>query len=77
MPRRIAFAETAEPEEVMTVLQEYHAQSWVIFDRLSRFGLLVHVRFAPKATGVLHCRKMTRCAKTRHRRGRCRSLDPH
>jgi hypothetical protein len=35
---------------------------WVICDRFSRFCLPVHVRFAPKATEVLHCRKMTRCA---------------
>jgi hypothetical protein len=36
--------------------------SWVIFDRFSRCCLPVHVRFAPKATGVLHCRNMTLCA---------------
>ena len=27
---------------------------------------LVNVRFAPKATEVLRCRELTRCAKTRH-----------
>jgi hypothetical protein len=35
---------------------------WVILDRFSRPCLLVHVRFAPKATKVLQCRKMTRRA---------------
>jgi hypothetical protein len=37
---------------------------WVIFDRFSRFCLPKHVRFAPKATGVLHCRKMMRWARS-------------
>jgi hypothetical protein len=50
----------------------------VIFDRLSRFCLPKHVCFAPKATGVLHCRKMTRCANSCHMRcnkKRCYSIS--
>jgi hypothetical protein len=35
---------------------------WVIPDRSSGLCLPVDVRFAPKATEVLRCREMTRCA---------------
>jgi len=38
----------------------------VIRDRCGRSGLPVYVRFAPKATDVLHCHEMTRSANKRH-----------
>jgi hypothetical protein len=33
---------------------------WVIFDRVSRFCVPVHVRFGPNATENLCCQEMTR-----------------
>jgi hypothetical protein len=36
--------------------------SWVILDRLSRLYRPADFRFSPKATEMLHCREMARCA---------------
>jgi hypothetical protein len=47
-------------EAVMTA-----ASAIVIFDRFSGDGLLVDVRFTPRATEVLHCLEMTRRAQQR------------
>jgi hypothetical protein len=40
--------------------------SWVIHDRGGRRHTTVYVRFAPKATKMMRCREMTRCAMSRH-----------
>jgi hypothetical protein len=37
------------------------------FDQSSPFCLSAEVRFVPKATEILRCRRMTRCAMSRHR----------
>src|SRR6516162_893740 len=67
LPRGHATGRTISHLDVLRVgFQTGICQLGVILYRFSRPCLPVHVCFAPKATEVLHGRKITLCAYSRH-----------